>query len=43
MLFKKKDSLLFFAYESNHHKRIDIDEFKIGKLRLFRKDKVYNA
>jgi len=43
MLFQHKNSLLFFAYESNHPKRIDVDEFNIGKLRLFMKNKVYNA
>jgi len=35
--------LLFFTYDSGHPKRIDIDQFNIGKFRLFRKDKVYSA
>jgi len=35
--------LLFFTYDSNHPKRIDIEEYYIGKLKLFRKDKIYSA
>lgn len=43
MLFQQRTNLLFFTYESNHPKRIDIEEFKIGKLRLFTNDKIFNA
>lgn len=43
MLFQQRNCLLFFTYESNHPKRIDIDEFSIGKIKLFTKDQVYGA
>ena len=42
-MFTSKNYLLFFTYDINHPKRIDIDEFRIGKLRLFKQDKVYSA
>ncbi len=42
-LFQHRKDLLFFSYDSSHPKRIDIDDFYMGKLRLFKKDKIYSA